>query len=136
MIRSKSYSVFGDFDFKPLPPLVCDDIVDKSNFRPDSYSHLSLSAQGSSVGSFDYPDGTVSVERTPTDVEIAIRNGKLSDRADLAKAQELLSKDAQDIIDESASKSAKAKADKIAQARQAVIDESLGFVPDSVSDSE
>lgn len=121
------------FRFKtPLPStasIIYDDIVDRSSFRPDSEQVRQFHLSGSgSVGQPVYDD----FDNLPTDLEVAIRSGKL-DKAEISQLQQIKA----DEIDKSVTKAKKIKAIKeaedISKARQDYLDKATGFtgVPQS-----
>jgi len=121
------------FRFKiPLPSsasIVYDDIVDRSSFRPDSEQVRQFHLSGSgSVGQPVYDDS----DNLPTDLEVAIRSGKL-DKAEISQLQQIKA----DEIDKSVTKAKKIKAIKeaedVSKARQDYLDKATGFtgVPQS-----
>lgn len=113
----------------------CDDIVDKSEFRPDSETirGMKLSA-GSGLtdnGLYDYPEGKIPDVDTVTPELVALRNGLL-DKADVQK----LSQEADEALKESMSNAEKekllAEKEAINNARQSFLDEQTGFDPNSI----
>lgn len=132
---SKPYSSdFFEFENSSLD--FCDDIVDKSEFRPDSETirGLKLSA-GSGLtdkGLYDYPEGVIPDVDTVTPELVALRNGKL-DKADVQK----LSDEADAALKESMSNAEKekllAEKEAINNARQSFLDEQTGFDPNSIT---
>lgn len=121
------------FRFKtPLPStasIIYDDIVDRSSFRPDSEQVRQFHLSGSgSVGQPVYDDS----DNLPTDLEVAIRSGKL-DKAEISQLQQIKA----DEIDKSVTKAKKIKAIKeaedVSKARQDYLDKATGFtgVPQS-----
>lgn len=131
---SKPYSS-DSFDFDNCSCDYYDDIVDKSEFRPDSETvrglKLSAGAGVTDKGLYDYPEGQIPDVDTVTPELIALRDGKL-DRADVQK----LSQEADDALKESMSNAEKekflAEKEAINNARQAFLDEQSGFNPNSI----
>lgn len=99
-----------------------DDVVDKSQFRPNSESMRSVSSLVGSSGDGIYDDP----DNPPDEIELAIRSGKL----DKAEIDMLLTEKAQNIID-SDTKAQREKAleekEAIISARQEYLDNATGF---------
>lgn len=100
-----------------------DEVVDKSQFRPDSEQvrMFHLTGSGSNINPvYDDPDNM------PTDLEVRIRSGKL-DKAEITQLQyskeEQLKKSASDLKKEKL----QSDKEKIAEARQDFLDKSTGF---------
>ena len=136
MIRfSKPYSS-DSFEYLNDSTDYYDDILDKSEFRPDCETirglKLSVGAGVTNKGLYDYPEGVIPDNDTLTPEIIALRDGKL-DKADVQK----LAEQADDALKESISiadkEKAQAEKDALNNARQAFLDEQLGFVPDTTN---
>lgn len=121
------------FRFKiPLPSpdfIVYDDIVDRSSFRPDSEQvrQFHLSGSGSiSQPVYDNPD------KLPTDLEIAIRSGKL-DKAEISQLEQVKAAEVEQSITKAKKDKAVKEAEDISKARQEYLDKATGFtgVPQS-----
>lgn len=131
---SKPYSS-DSFDFDNASCDYYDDIVDKSEFRPDSETvrglKLSAGAGVTDKGLYDYPEGKIPDVDTVTPELIALRDGRL-DKADVQK----LSQEADDALKESMSNAETekllAEKEAINNARQAFLDEQTGFNPNSI----
>ena len=121
------------FRFKiPLPSpasIVYDDIVDRSSFRPDSEQvrQFHLSGSGSiNQPVYDKPDSL------PTDLEIAIRSGKL-DKAEISQLEQAKAAEVEQSITKAKKDKAVKEAEDISKARQEYLDKATGFtgVPQS-----
>lgn len=131
---SKPYSS-DSFDYDNDSSDYYDDIVDKTEFRPDSETirglKLSAGAGVTDKGLYDYPEGKIPDVDTVTPELIALREGKL-DKADIQK----LSQEADDALKESMSNAETekllAEKEAINNARQAFLDEQAGFNPNSI----
>lgn len=114
-----------------VPKVEYDDIVDTSNFKLSSEKIRDKIATGNvgagEQGLYDFKeDEKVTPENCPTDVEIALRNGKL-DKADIQKLQEVYSDKAKDDVETERTKSALEAERKASKDRQDKIDERLGL---------
>lgn len=99
-----------------------DDVVDKSQFRPNSESMRSISSLVGSSGDGVYDDPN----NPPDEIELAIRSGKL----DKAEIDKLLTLKAQKIVDsdtKAQKESAIAEKEAIIAARQEYLDNATGF---------
>ncbi len=136
MIRFSKPYCLDSLDFQNDSTVFYDDIVDKSEFRPDRETirglKLSAGAGVTNKGMFDYPEGVVPDDDTVTPEIVALRNGKL-DKADVQK----LSQEADEALKESISNADKEKAlaekEALNNARQAFLDEQTGFDPTSIN---
>lgn len=129
----KRYNVFGDvvkqIDYStPVVTPVYDEIVDKSTWSPcsDSMANRVASVKGGSSGQgvFDDPGNL------PSDLEVRIRSGKL-DKAEVDLAIRQFVDDAKKEADEKKKADDMLNAQKIADARQAYLDNAVGFKPSS-----
>lgn len=120
-----------------LPFLSYDKVVDRSQYRPDyegvrDFMKSAISKGGSgSSGVYDYKDGKVNSENSPTDIEIALRTGNL-DKAEvdtLIRHEEEVVKGKVEKAREAADVDAQNELNK---KRQAAVDKALGL--DSSSD--
>ena len=130
-MKFKRYSypiVFGSSSWSPLSSPIYDDVVDKSDFRPDADVVRSALSSGSvsSVGEYDFKDGKVPKDYEPSQVILDLRNGRL-DKADVQKIKQSLDKDIAVETAKNAEKNELEKADKILKARQTHLDELTGF---------
>lgn len=129
----KRYNVFGDvvkqvdFSTSFVTP-VYDDIVDRSTWSPssDAMSNRVASVKGGASGQGVYDDA----DNLPSDLEVRIRSGKL-DKAEVELAIKKFLDDAEKEADEKKKSEDLANAQKIADARQAYLDNALGFKPSS-----
>lgn len=115
-----------------------DDIVDTSNFRLSSEIIRDKVASGNvgagEQGIFDFQaDEKVTKENMPTDVELALRSGKL-DKADVQKLQKLYDDKAQSDVETERTKSALEAERKASKKRSDKVDEMLG-VNNTLEDS-
>lgn len=128
----------NDYFSVVLPSLSYDKVVDRSQYRPDyegvrDFMKSSISQGGSgSSGVYDYQDGKVDPEKTPTDIEMALRTGHL-DKAEV----DTLIRQEEEVV-KGKMKQAKDAADVDAQnalnkKRQAAVDKALGV--DTASDA-
>lgn len=122
-------------DFKNERCDYFDDIVDKSEFRPDTETirglKLSAGAGVSDVGQYDYPEGKIPEVDTVTDELIALREGKL-DKADVQKLAEEADKAAEETLSLAEKEQQQAEKEAIINARQAYLDNETGFDPSLV----
>lgn len=116
---------------------VYDDIVDKSEFRPDAeiVRGVSISSIPAMKGVFDYEDGEVTAEKTPSDIIMALREGRL-DKADLPGIESQLRKEIQNEQDELQKKADEAALASISKARQNYLDSLTGFDKNSVPNEQ
>lgn len=129
----KRYNVFGDvvkqvdYSTSFITPIY-DDIVDASTWSPssDSMANRVASAKGGSSGQGVYDDA----DNLPSDLEVRIRSGKL-DKAEVDLAIKKFVDDAKKESDEKKKSEDTANAQKIADARQAYLDNAVGFKPSS-----
>lgn len=119
------------FDFKNSEVSYYDDIVDRTDFRPDSETlrgyKLSNGAGMTETGNFDYPEGDTSND-TVTPELIALRNGRL-DRAEVQKLAEATDKALKETADLAKKEKLLADEEALVKARQAYLDASIGFDP-------
>ena len=135
-MKFKRYSyplVFGSSSWSPLSAPVYDDVVDKSEFRPDADVVRSALSSGSvsTVGEYDFNDGKIPEGYEPSQVILDLRNGRL-DKADVQKLKQSLDKDIAVETAKDAERKELEKADKILKARQTHLDEITGFDSSSV----
>ncbi len=135
-MKFKRYSypvVFGSSSWSPLSAPVYDDVVDKSEFRPDADVVRSALSSGSvsTVGEYDFADGKIPDGYEPSQVILDLRNGRL-DKADVQKIKQSLDKDFAVETAKNAERKEIEKADKILKARQTHLDEITGFDSSSV----
>lgn len=125
----KRYNVFGDvvkqIDFSTsfVTPYY-DEIVDRSTWSPSSDSMVNrvASVKGGASGQGVYDDA----DNLPSDLEVRIRSGKL-DKAEVDLAIKNFVDDAEKEADEKKKADDMEKAKKIADARQAYLDNAVGF---------
>lgn len=122
-----------------VPKVEYDDIVDTSNFKLSSEKIRDKIATGNvgagEQGLYDFKvDEKVTPENCPTDVEIALRNGKL-DKADIQKLQEVYSDKAKDDVETERTKSALEAERKASKNRDKAVDDILG-VNQTLEDSK
>ena len=117
------------FDFKNPEVSYYDDIVDRTDFRPDSETlrgyKLSNGAGVTDSGNYDYPEGDTSKD-TVTPELIALRNGRL-DRAEVQKLSEATDKALKETADLARKEKLQADEEALSKARQAYLDASIGF---------
>ena len=127
----------GFSSWESLKDPVYDDIVDKTDFRPDAETvrGASLSSIPAMRGVFDYEDGKVSDEKRPSDIIMALREGKL-DKADLPAIESQLREEIQNENDNLQRKADEAALASIAKARQDYLDSLTGFDKNSVPNEQ
>lgn len=125
----KRYNVFEDvvkqIDFltSSITPEY-DDIVDRSTWSPcsDSMANRVAMVKGGSSGQGVYDDA----DNLPTDLEVRIRSGKL-DKAEVDLAIKQFIDDSKKEFDEKKKAELTEQAKNIAEARQAYLDNAVGF---------
>lgn len=108
-----------------------DDIVDTSNFMPSSEKKRNMIATGNigagEKGLYDYePNTKVTKENSPTDVEIALREGKL-DKADIQKLKEIYQEQGKETIETETLKEADKQEKQAKKNREKALDDRLGI---------
>ena len=116
---------------------VYDDIVDRTDFRPDAETvrGASVSSLPAMKGIFDYEDGEVTAEKTPSDIIMALREGRL-DKADLPAIESQLKAEIQNEQNELQRKADEAALASITKARQDYLDSLTGFDKNSVPNEQ
>lgn len=107
----------------PTTDVSYDDIVDRSNFRPDSESVRQFVSNGvgsSGTGVYDDPDNP------PSDLEVRLRSGKL-DKAEVSQLALQEVDKLNKLADEKSKKAEQEKIDNLAKARQDYLDQKTGF---------
>lgn len=132
-----SISRVGCSSWKALKSPEYDDIVDKTDFRPDAETvrGTSISSLPAMRGVFDYEDGKVTPENTPSDIIMALREGRL-DKADLPAIESQLRKEIQNEQNELQKKADEAALASISKARQDYLDSLTGFDKNSVPNEQ
>lgn len=132
-----SISRVGFSSWKSLPDPDYDDVVDKTDFRPDAETvrGSSISSVPSMKGVYDYEDGKVSDNKRPSDIIMALREGKL-DKADLPVIESQLRKEIQQENDELQRKADESALASISKARQDYLDSLTGFDKNSVPNEQ
>lgn len=123
------------FVYHDSSPDYYDDIVDKTEFRPDSENVRSARASGGAMsggGLYDFPDGIVPDSDCVTKEIIALRNGRL-DKAEVQALKEQTDKALKDAVSEAKEKELLKQKEALVEARQAYLDSSIGFDPGEVS---
>lgn len=111
-----------------------DDIVDKTEFRPDSENVRSARASGGAMsggGLYDFPDGVVPDSDGVTKEIIALRNGKL-DKAEVQALKDQTDKALKNAVSEAKEKKLLEQKEALIEARQSYLDDLSGFSADSV----
>lgn len=100
-----------------------DDVVDRSTFKPDSEQTRikSLTGAGSTVQGI-YDDK----ENRPTNLEIAIRSGKL-DKAEISQIKLKKTDEFKESVEQDKKDKIKADSEKIEKARREHLDNMIGF---------
>lgn len=132
-----SISRVGFSAWKSFKPPVYDDIVDKSEFRPDAETvrGASISSLPAMKGVFDYEDGKITPDKTPSDIIMALREGRL-DKADLPRIESQLKEEIQHEQNELQKKADEAALASITKARQDYLDSLTGFDKNSVPNEQ
>ena len=114
-----------------------DDIVDRTDFRPDAETvrGASISSVPAMKGVYDYEDGEVTDDKRPSDIIMALREGKL-DKADLPALESQLKKEIQNENNELQRKADEAALASISKARQDYLDSLTGFDKNSVPNEQ
>ena len=123
--------------WKAFKAPVYDDIVDKTEFRPDAETvrGASISSLPAMKGVFDYEDGKVTADKTPSDIIMALREGRL-DKADLPAIESQLKEEIQNEQNTLQKKADEAALASIAKARQDYLDSLTGFDKNSVPNEQ
>lgn len=132
-----SLSRVGSTSWTSFKSPAYDDIVDRTDFRPDAETvrGSSISSVPSMKGIFDYEDGKVTDEKRPSDIIMALREGKL-DKADLPALESQLKKEIQNESSELQRKADEAALASISKARQDYLDSLTGFDKNSVPNEQ
>ena len=132
-----SISRVGFSAWTPFDSPVYDDIVDKTDFRPDAETvrGSSISSIPAMKGVFDYEDGVISDEKRPSDIIMALREGKL-DKSDLPAIESQLREEIQNENNELQRKADEAALASISKARQDYLDSLTGFDKNSVPNEQ
>lgn len=132
-----SLSRTGFFAWKSFKSPVYDDIVDKSEFRPDAETvrGASISSVPAMKGVYDYENGEVTAEKRPSDIIMALREGRL-DKADLPAIESQLKKEIQNEQNELQRKADEAALASVSKARQDYLDSLTGFDKNSVPNEQ
>lgn len=123
-------SVLGKpWNFKPT--IKYDDIVDDSNFRSSAETKRDMIASGKigagEQGVYDYQENEkITSENLVSDVEIALRSGKL-DKADVQKLQEMYAEKGADDVQSAREKQALEKENAKSKNRLKELDDKLGI---------
>lgn len=117
--------------FPPISSPIYDKIVDRSDFKrgqDKERAHRILGDTGGSLtqGVYDFPDGNFDDKKSPSSVELALRNGVL-DKADVDTIARVQKKVAQQEYDEKVQSDIDKEKQAINSARQAFLDEQTGF---------
>lgn len=113
-----------------------DSIVDRTDFKRGQDKERAMRLTGDTGGSpttgvYDYPDGNISEDKTPTPLIMALRGGRL-DKADVDTIQRVQQKAAKDEQQDAFDKKSRADKQAIDDARQSFIDSKTGFDSSSV----
>lgn len=132
-----SISRVGFSAWKSFPSPVYDDIVDKTEFRPDAETvrGASISSLPAMKGVFDYEDGKVTADKTPSDIIMALREGRL-DKADLPAIESQLKEEIRNEQDSLQKKADEAALASVSKARQDYLDSLTGFDKNSVPNEQ
>lgn len=132
-----SISRIGFSAWKALKSPEYDDIVDKTDFRPDAETvrGSSISSLPAMKGVFDYEDGKVTSDKTPSDIIMALREGRL-DKADLPAIESQLKEEIRNEQNELQKKADEAALASISKARQEYLDSLTGFDKNSVPNEQ
>lgn len=132
-----SFSRTGVSSWESLKDPEYDDIVDRTDFRPDAETvrGSSVSSMPAMKGIYDYEGGKVTDEKRPSDIIMALREGKL-DKADLPAIESQLRKEILDENNELQRKADEAALASISKARQDYLDSLTGFDKNSVPNEQ
>lgn len=113
-----------------IPVVEYDDIVDRTKYIADKETvrNFSLSGQGAENGQLVYDDEN----NPPSDFEVRLRQGQI-DKGEVFQRQISLQEEIKETDSETKKSKAKAKQQKIEEARQAHLDSITGFVPPAES---
>lgn len=127
----------GLSSWKSLKDPEYDDIVDKTDFRPDAevVRGATISSIPAMKGVYDYEDGKITEEKRPSDVIMALREGKL-DKADLPAIESQLRKEIENENNELQRKADESALASISKARQDYLDSLTGFDKNSVPNEQ
>ena len=105
---------------------VYDDIVDKTDFRPDAETvrGASISSVPAMKGVFDYENGKPDAEHRPSDIIMALREGKL-DKADLPRIESQLREEIANEQDELRKKADEAALASVSKSRRVLLGETV-----------
>lgn len=114
-----------------------DDIVDRTDFRPDAETvrGASISSIPAMKGVYDYEDGEVTDDKRPSDIIMALREGRL-DKADLPAIESQLREEIRNEHDKLQQKADEAALASISKARQDYLDSLTGFDKNSVPNEQ
>lgn len=132
-----SLSRVGFASWTSFKPPKYDDIVDRTDFRPDAETvrGASISSIPAMKGVYDYEGGKVTDDKRPSDIIMALREGKL-DKADLPAIESQLKAEIQNENNELQRKADEAAFECIAKARQDYLDSLTGFDKNSVPNEQ
>lgn len=132
-----SISRVGFSSWAPFKEPQYDDIVDRTDFRPDSETvrGASISSIPAMKGVYDYEGGKVTDDKRPSDIIMALREGRL-DKADLPAIESQLREEIQRENNELQRKADEAALASISKARQDYLDNLTGFDKNSVPNEQ
>lgn len=110
-----------------------DAIVDRSDFKKGQDKERAMRLLGDTGGTptngvYDFPDGKISKENTPTPLQLSLRTGRL-DKADIDAIARVQRKAAQDEVKDNLDKKRQKDRETVEAARQSFIDSQTGFDP-------
>lgn len=116
---------------KDLVQPVYDKVVDRSDFKRGQDKERAMRLQGDTGGSttqgvYDFEDENIDESKMPSDIQLALRNGKL-DKADVDTLMRVQKESAKKEHDEKVSEREKKQREEIAEARQSFLDDRVGF---------
>lgn len=108
-----------------------DDIVDRTDFKRGQDKERNMRLAGDTSGSttqcvYDFPDGKVTDDNQPSDIQLALRSGRL-DKADVDTIKRGVDIQAKDEFDENQKKKLDKQQKAIDSARQSYLDSQTGF---------
>lgn len=136
MLYNLSFFCSDTFDFfvKCDPNLFNEEIVDKSDYRPDSENtrakRLTSFVPDSSSGVYDYDNGFTDDSPMVSPDVVALREGRL-DKADIQRIKSELQDQANKDLADAKAKEALEEAEKVSKARTEYLDTLSGFTPPS-----
>lgn len=121
-ISSNGQKLFSSFNFKKINKIKYDDIVDRSQFRPDSEQTRNFALTGAGSSS----QGVYDNDNIPDDDIVRVRTGKL-DRTEVANLVKQKTEQFHNVNSEIISDTKEKERQAILDARQEYLDKATGF---------